>query len=252
MVRDDKVLIWTRSIEDWTSDRTLPPFMNPAYNAVHVPCIAVQGLNFTASVEPADYVVFTSANAVSFSMRVPELALVTKSAASVYTHGEATAAALESFGIKATKIEVRTAEELSNWLVQHLPANAHISIPGADEPAWPMAPSLAKHGFNAKSYSVYQTSAVARDHTGRLWTSADIKSLTDYWCGVIAFASPSAVRGFASVFKPGDNRLGKKLVAVAIGPTTRDTAAVHFQRVETAAVNSVASLAEKAMEIYAS
>lgn len=250
MVRGGKSLIWTRSLADWAADRSLTALVAASDVVLHVPCISIQAITLTETVKPATHVVFTSVNAAVLSMAIPQLATIVRVAKVVYSHGDATVEALRASGIQAVKVPVRTAEELSLWLASHLPPAAHVCIPGAEAPAWPMAESLRKLGFQVASYSVYRTRAIACNQAGQAWTPAATKEATQQWCGVIAFASPSAVAGFAAVFHPKDNQLSSKLVAVAIGPTTRNAAKSHFVRVEMAAANTVSSLAAKALEIH--
>lgn len=247
---DDKVLIWTRTITDWTADRSLEAFADQGCNLLHIPCIEIEGVAITGPVQPADYVAFTSANAVSFSLNHAELGKIIRSATAVYTHGVATATALAHHGIQVSLVPVRTAEELAQWLVRHLPKSASICLPGANEPAWPMVETLCNHGLQARGYSVYQTKSLARTHDGKTWTPEDAKLVQTSWRGIIAFASPSAVRGFCEVFNPKEGSIAKELIAVAIGPTTRDAAAKYFERVEMAEDNAIASLAATARQLY--
>ena len=243
-----KSLIWTRSIADWQDDAAT--ILTPVSSnlVIHIPCLELAASTPKLKNFSCDYVIFTSANAVRFGLAVPEIDEAVRGARGIFTHGEATAAALKTRGLTPIVAPVRTAAELSEWLETKLPPQAALGLPCAAEPAWPMAQELSKKGFKATNWVCYQTVANATTTDGKALSPPAISDLCSNLSGVVAFASPSAVRGFAKVFQPELNRLHKALIAATIGPSTQAAAKAHFQFVKMAATNSLPALVQLALD----
>ncbi len=241
-------LIWTRSIADWQDDAANILKPAPSHLVNHIPCLALAASTPKLENFSCDYVVFTSANAVRFGLAVRDIDEAVRGARGIFTHGEATAAALKARGLKPIVAPVRTAAELSEWLETKLPPQAAIGLPCAAEPAWPMADELSRKGFKASNWVCYETVAEATTTEGKALSAQAVSELCSNLSGVVAFASPSAVRGFAKVFQPELNRLHKVLTAATIGPSTHAAAKAHFEIVRMAASNSLPALVQLALD----
>ena len=242
------VLIWTRSVADWQVDATTILTPVPAHRVFHIPCLALAVQTPKTDNFSCDYVVFTSANAVRFGLAVENIAKAVLGAREIFTHGEATATALRQRGLKPNVAPVRTAAELCEWLETKLPPQATLGLPCAAEPAWPMDQELGKKGFKASNWICYETVAGATTTNGKALSAQGIADLISSLNGVIAFASPSAVRGFAKVFMPELNRLHHAIIATTIGPSTQAAAAAHFEIVKTATTNSLPALVQLSLD----
>jgi len=246
-------LVWTRALAEWTNDQPLVEAALPVdVRLVRLPCLAIRPVPLKATRERYDFVVFTSTNAAQQALADPAFLAQVKSARGTYTHGAATDAALRQHGLAPTLVrDVRTAAELGDWLTAKLPAGASVAVPSAADPAFDLAGRLARAGYGAEKVVCYQTAQSALDETGKPLSSEAKRRLGRELVGVVCFASPSAVRGFANGLSPRTTRLTRSLVAVAIGPTTAKVAAVEFEKVETAAENSIRALLAKTVEILA-
>ena len=241
-------LIWTRSIADWQDDAATILTAVPSRLIIHIPCLGLAASTPKIANFSCDYVIFTSANAVRFGLAVRDIDEAVRGARGIFTHGEATAAALRARGLNPIVAPVRTAAELSEWLETKLPPQAAVGLPCAAEPAWPMAEELRKKGFTASNWVCYETVAEATNTDGKTFSTQAISDLCSNLNGVIAFASPSAVRGFAKIFKPELNHLRKALVAATIGPSTQAAAKAHFEFVRMATTNSLPALVQLALD----
>lgn len=241
----DATLVWTRSIADWSKDKTLlAKVLAGGKSILHIPCLETRAKPFPIPDRPAEIVAFTSANAVRFALKNPAFLSLVQNSSAIYTFGEQTAIELKSFGVPAILAEnVRTAPEFGDWLENRLAPGTELLLPGAVEMAFDLVSKLKQVGINARHLPCYQTVIGAKHASGRSLTEAEVKSLTQSLTGVLCLASPSAVAGFCKVFSGMNNTLR----AVAIGPTTAHAAEKHFARVEIADDNSLAALVDKAL-----
>ena len=240
-------LIWTRAAADWNEDEAELRPLFEANAVLRLPCLRTAPRTPEVTDERCDYLVFTSANAARYGLAHPRLVDGARQARQIFTHGEKTAEALRAAGLHPHVIQsARTAADLCAWLGANIPRPARFGLPSAAEPAYPLATELEAHGFTASTWTCYATEAVATDTHGRELNMTTVAKYIDELRCVIAFASPSAVQGFAKVFRPASNRLGAALVAVAIGPTTETAASQYFQRVTVAKANTVESLIKAA------
>jgi uroporphyrinogen-III synthase len=241
-----KALIWTRSIDDWAQDEPLLKTRLPAdISLIHIPCIQLEGASISLPAEESPtHFVFTSANAVDFSLRDEALKRAVQTSQGVYTHGESTYKALISQGIKATLVPgIRTAEALGGWLAAHAPKHGSFLLPGAEEPAFDLAAFLRTKGFKASALMCYRTRAMAHSPDGGPVTSSLREAVLNHHRKIVCFFSPSAVRGFIKVFARDVS------TAVAIGPTTAESARPFFERVEVASESHIFKMIETAIKI---
>jgi len=244
-------LIWTRSVEDWPADApVLSRSAAATWDLLHIPCVEIRPLPLLLPQVAPDYVVITSANAAKRAAGEPALKQSMLAAKQVFTHGAKTAKALQALGINATLVHsASTAADLCTWLGQNLQKPAHIWLPIAAEPAFDLAAGLAALGFATSVLPCYETLAEARQANRELFGAAQIAKLQQELTGVICFASPSAVAGFARVFAPRSHALGKSLHACVIGPTTEAAAVAYFERVTVAAEASMEALVARAVSL---
>jgi len=247
-VTSTKSLIWTRSIADWQDDAATILTAVPSRLVLRIPCLELAASTPKLENFSCDYIIFTSANAVRFGLAVRDIDEAVRGARGIFTHGEATAAALRARGLTPIVAPVRTAAELSEWLATKLPPQAAVGLPCAAEPAWPMAQELKKKGFQASMWVCYETVAEATTTDRKALSPPAISDLCSNLNGVVAFASPSAVRGFAKVFQPELNRLHQALIAATIGPSTQAAAKAHFASVRMATTNSLPALVQLALD----
>jgi uroporphyrinogen-III synthase len=241
-------LVWTRAAEDWERDApVLAAALPREVEIVRVPCIAVQAKAATLPAGgPWDFVAVTSRNAVRFAAVVPGFLEAARAARRIYTHGTETAKDLAALGLVPSVAPVRTAAGLCAWLLAEVPPPATFLIPAAEEPAFDLAQGLAALGHRAEALICYGTTATPRNVDGAPLTARECQALAARLAGVVCFASPSAVRGFAPLVAANGRRLASTLVVAAIGPATAKAASGGFRRVESAAKSTVAALAELA------
>ena len=244
-------LIWTRSIQDWAVDApVLSGSAAGSWDLLHIPCVEIRPLPLVLPQGTPDYVVITSANAAKRAADDPAFKQSMLAAKQVLTHGAKTAKALQALGIDATLVRsASTAADLCLWLGHQLQQAAHIWLPVAAEPAFDMAAGLAALGFSTSVLPCYETLAEARQANLEPFSRAMVAKLQQELTGVICFASPSAVAGFARVFEPSGHALGRSLHACVIGPTTEAAAVAYFERVTVAAEASIEALVTRALSL---
>ena len=244
-------LIWTRGLQDWAVDApVLSGSAAASWDLLHIPCVEIRTLPLVLPQGTPDYVVITSANAAKRAADNPAFKQSMLAAKQVLTHGAKTAKALQALGINATLVSsASTAADLCTWLGQNLQKPAHIWLPVAAEPAFDMAAGLAALGFATSVLPCYETLAEARQANREPFSEALVAQLQQELTGVICFASPSAVAGFARVFAPRSHALGRSLHACVIGPTTEAAAVAYFERVTVAAEASIEALVAKALSL---
>jgi uroporphyrinogen-III synthase len=248
-----KDIIWTRSIGDWDEDRKLFPTADA--RVLHLPCIRIVARNVTAAeatsaaADPnvansvASHVVFTSANAARYALRLPHLVHTVRKASAVYTHGKVTAAILRAAGIRVQFVEAKNGKSLGDFLVGVLPQGASLLWPCGEAVAHDFSPDLQAKGITVQRLVLYDTLLEMTDADARPLTAETRADLIQSLRGVVCFASPSSARCFIETLKPKENRLGTALVALAIGPTTAEEVQGHFAVVQVAREATVAALA---------
>jgi uroporphyrinogen-III synthase len=176
-----------------------------------------------------------SPNTVQYALADKAMAKKLASVKKIYTHGATTAERLWAAGLPGEHVAgVHTAEELSTKLSQTLKSETRCLWPTAAEPSFNLARSLAKASITVTRLDCYKTDTGATKSDGTAWTEQEIDALIARLSGVAAFASPSAVKGFVSVFSPARNRLKTALMAIVMGPTTAAAARSEFDSLEVA------------------
>lgn len=246
-----RVLIWTKARKDWVEEeRLLAPQLQPGWQLMHIPCIEIEPVPLIVPPQTPDYVVVTSANAARRAAADQSMKQAMRAAKQVYTHGAKTAQVLRALGIDTTLVSsAQTAEDLCAWIGQNLQRPAQIWLPTAAQPAFDMAAGLAARGFSTTVLPCYKTVSAAKQANGDRFTEALVAQLCQSLSGVVCFASPSAVAGFAAVFAPTKDTLGASLHACVIGPTTAAAAAPYFTHVTAAAAARIDALAAMALSL---
>lgn len=240
-------LIWTRARSDWDLDQQTAASIGIDKNEMlHIPCISFQAVPVTKDVHAANYVIFTSSNAVRYAMQVERLAQVIRAAVKIFAIGAGTAQALADFGLTAVPgVSGKDGKELAEIIVSRGDGGSFL-IPITQVPAFDLAGYLKKHGRQAEAVVCYETISAATKSDGSEFTEDEAAQLAASMHGVICFASPSAVRGFDNVFHVRENELGKKLIPVAIGKTTCNEVLQYFPQckiAESATTNELLSCA---------
>ncbi len=219
-----------------------------------VPATAVETIRFEAPVDlravegavagvsEYDWVAFTSPRAVAVfgeRFRGAEGAGTRPRFAAV---GPATAAALREIGLTAGFVPERF---LTSELGEKLPLEEgrRVLLFRADIGDKGLVKALEKRGFEVTDVAAYRTLAV----------DGPLDRATVEGARLVAFASPSEVRGFASrLGSEGLARVAARATAVCIGPVTASAArGAGFNSVEFPGRHTVASLAEKIAEVAA-
>jgi len=146
-----KRLFWTRSRADWEADQgLLLPARAAGWTVVHAPCLETRPVaaNVPAGGPFTDLVV-TSVRGADELAAQPALSRVAKAAATIHTHGEATAGRLKLLGFPARHHPVRTADDLAAHLGSTLPRTAKVAFVTSTEPASDVDGALRDAGLSA-------------------------------------------------------------------------------------------------------
>lgn len=243
-------LIWTRAQADWEQDRQTAEGLGLAAGRItHIPCICFEPVPVRKDVKPANYVIFTSSNAVRYAMADERLAQVIRAAVKIFAIGSGTAQALTAAGLSAVPgISGKDGKELADQILAKGDGGSFI-IPATKIPAFDLAGYLTKHGRQAESIICYETHAKATKADGSDYTEDEAAALADTFAGVVCFASPSAVRGFDNVFHIRENALGRSLTPVAIGKTTMNEVLQYFPQCKIADASTTTDLMSCAMDV---
>ena len=161
-----------------------------------------------------DWLVFTSASGAKyFGIRMNALTrrLPWMGKPRVAAVGRQTAEALLGLGVKPDFVP---SSYTTRVLAEEFPTHSgtKVLLLRADIAARHLAERLAERGFNVRDAAIYRT----------LPGGGPIPKTTD--ADLIAFASPSAVRGLCSLVPEDELRALKRLRAVCIGPATESAA----------------------------
>lgn len=236
----DYQLIWTRAAEDVDADKQLlANFPSPW---VHIPCLATKPQSWSWPEGGSDVVTIASRTTVDCALADLNLRQHLARQKKIYTFGEKTAAALQQLGLPVERIDVPDGLGLAAWLTAHLDKKTHVVFCGAQEPAYDIAGHLTAHGFTATHVPVYATTIPTAWPEDRA-----LRTLTGH-NNFACFASPSAVRGFTTLFASVGELL-PAVHAVAIGETTARQCAKYFRRVTIADAPSLEHVVRKADEL---
>ena len=243
-----KFIIWTRSREDWPKDA--PVLAKGGLPLLHLPCICTRPLPFEAPCASFVALLFTSIRAIQMSLDDPALSALVRAIPLVMTFGARCTAELRKRGLTPHRAkQAKSSLELTRYFVDKiaptLAARAQVLAMGPARPAFDAGREISSLGLGYTYLPLYETlprlelSGKDREHYRR--------SLE----GIVCFASPSAVEGFAqSLMAGGEDQLGTRLVAVAIGETTARKCRAYFREVHLAATQDVAALVERAQALF--
>jgi uroporphyrinogen-III synthase len=241
-------LIWTRAMDDWDRDKLL--LQKSGHDALHLPCITLQGLPVRFPKHKPQVFVFTSSNAVRYTERHHALVNLMRLGEAVYAIGPGTEKALKDLKVHVETCEgVHTAEQFAVWLSRNLSPETHVAWPTAREPSYNLAEHLARYRIHVDVLPVYHTEKALHLPNGKLPDQSAIDRYIQSLEGIVCFASPSAVDGFIRSLTPSENRLKHELIAVVIGPTTKAAAEGHFQNIKMIDEPSIEKLAEIAAKM---
>ena len=242
--------VWTRARADWPRDAGL---LGDIPNFVHIPCLAIEDFHEPLAATAASTLVVTSprgAMALAKEM-ARRAAMKAPWPSAIHAFGDETMRQIKAAtdtlpaNRRPTLIlhgAARTAVALAPLLAATIDQSTPVAIIGPAEPAYDLAGYLSSRGWQATHFACYRTQSQATTAAGVMLTPADIRQLAATLTGVVCFASPTAVAGFATAFEPKMTGLARTLVAAALGPTTAAAASLHFSRVELARENDLANL----------
>jgi uroporphyrinogen-III synthase len=241
-------LIWTRALDDWDQDKVY--FEKVGREALHLPCIALQGLPVKFPRQKPQVFVFTSANAVRYTQRHHALINLMRSAEAIYAIGAATQKALKDLKVNAeVSPSVQTAQDLAVWLSRNISPDTNVAWPCAREPSYNLTEHLARYHIEVEALPVYFTEKSLHIPNGKTPDQQTIDRYIQSLEGTVCFASPSAVDGFIRTLNPSENRLKSSLRAVTIGATTKAAVEGFFDNIVTIGEPSVELLVETAAKM---
>ena len=260
-LQHEPVVIWTRGREDWNLDlRALP--VSVRKKILHLPCtevVATKLANVTlkrlrqAAVSKNIVVLCTSPKAAKIALASKSLNHLLRRATYWMTFGPTTTQYLRSKGIKVTRPRgCESSADLFHHLQGRGDANLTFVVLRAKDPAFDLGRALKDVGLQAIDLVLYKTLAQMTDLAGKSISQPLRQALRAEVQGVVAFASPSAVRGFVqelakkdSTSEPNQRRPAwrKNFIAVCIGPTTAAAARKNFVDVRVAKKSTIGELA---------
>ena len=233
-------MIWTRSEDDWESDKKL--LSELPFSVLHFPCIKVFPIDYRLSEEGYNKFVITSPKAVAYAWQDIRIRSMLKKAAMVYTFGKKTRQILAEHALQVeAPAGVKGSRELAKHLERELSKEDKILVLGAVRPAFDLVHYLKECHFNADYLALYQTKPDGKPQD-RIMN--DHQSLIG---SVVCFASPSAVNGFEQLI--GEKQclwFYEHLVAVVIGDTTAEQCSTCYKRVIISKESSIPALIEAA------
>jgi uroporphyrinogen-III synthase len=244
------LMIWTRSADDWEHDK--PILEATDVDVLHLPCIAMTGLPVKFPKRKPQMFIFTSANAVRYSSRHPALFNLMRTSEGVLAVGPGTKESLKSHKINAeVPPGVSNAEQLTEWMAHNLRPGTDVAWPCSKDPNYDIAGTLARYDIQVDPLPVYATEKCLHLPHGKAPDADDIERYIQSLEGVVCFASPSAIDGFARSLNPSENRLRHELIACCIGQTTAAFAEGHFDKILIAPTSTIESLVEIAAKALA-
>lgn len=237
----DYQLIWTRAAEDGEADKTL--LENAPCPWVHIPCLATRAQPWSWPEGGSDITLIASRTTADTALGDLALRQQLAKQKKIYTFGEKTANALRQLlRLPVEHVDVKDGLGLAQWVENHIPKSDRVVFCGAQEPAYDIAGHLTEKGFNAVHVPVYCTTVPSA------WPEAQADRTLRGHHNYVCFASPSAVRGFATLFVSVGEML-PAIQAVAIGDTTARACAKYFRKVAVADKPSLENLVHKAEEL---
>ncbi len=259
MIEQKRRIIWTRSADDFAKDKAL--FGSSESKVLHLPCLSSKGLS-GRQLSPAlqelsaleasfskKAVIFTSWRAIHFSLQHPELRAFMHQAR-LFCFGEKTRSYLAAKHFVVESFAgIRTASEIPNVISNYLDSDTFVLLPGPLTRAFDLESALNVMQFQAKAIHVYHSVPCLFMPDFHPPSEEQKSELIATLCGVICFASPSAVDGFVDALAPQNNRLSADLHALALGETTATRCRLHFHHVHVAEQNDLKIAFAKALVV---
>ena len=245
------MIIWTRSADDWDVDQRL--FSANPEQVLRLPCIKVSPLSesdVNKQISPRFsegsniVTVFTSAHGAEMFHGLKKVRSIVKRSGACYAVGPFTRNRLQSFTVDATvPAGVSKGKDLADWLINEFSGqDVQFLLPGGRLRAFNLERALRNNGFDAFNLNLYETkSGCWGADEQELSQETKLKHREIFKSGVLCFASPSAVRGFARFWDFTGAELGR-WKAVAIGSSTEQACREFFRRVKKADQPSLESL----------
>ncbi len=234
-MKQHKKLIWTRAASDWLEDQFY--FEDKQNSVIHLPCLRLQAIDTPdvpeslAQKNPFVTVISSPKTIDYLYQRKPYWNLVEKNS-QIFCFGEKTQSIAVSRGLKTIRLkQATTLEEMAPLIVELISKERLVFLPGGKKRAFDLDGFLKERGFQTERIDLYETNCQLRDRDEKPLSDAKRNQFIDQLAGVVCFASPSAVEGFAAVLEPQKNRLSSELVAVAIGKTSEKACKNFFDQV---------------------
>lgn len=251
---DTRKIIWTRSVEDWSTDvKFLQTEMS---KIVHLPCIRTQVLRQIdlPIIEPnvAVTVVLASIKAAEYCLANPSLKFWLQRASRLVVLGAKSAAFLRSHGYPVeTSSSWRGMTDLAHDLVESVSRDEIVISPGPKVRAFDLGEFMEHHGIHFLAIDIYETTPGLRGQDDQLLMQAEVDRLQRELAGVVCFASPSAVLGFTNWLDLSLFGLGDRLQAVCIGESSWRKASEHFEQCTISPLQSTESMFATALRLLA-
>lgn len=203
-------------------------------------------------VQSYDWLVFTSANGVAYTMTLMEACPSRYDAlrqVRIAAVGSSTVERLQQYGLKADIVpQVYTGQALVQSIRQVEPnlVSKRLLLLRSDIARPDIPQLLQKLGAHVDDVVVYRTRAAIE-----LSDLAMLKQQLEHGgVDAITFASPSAVKSFTDVFAP-DSRQLERVVLAAVGPVTGQALSAHLGRVDVIApVHTMMGLAQALADYF--
>lgn len=208
-----KNIIWTRSLADWEEDQKL---WDGADVVWHWPLLAHQAKPATLPDWEPQTLLVTSKKGLHFARQVPELLKLMERKVPIMTFGKQTWQAIKDCGYFAIRMQAPDgAGFVKKILACYPPLRAYYLC--STQPASPLDKVLNKQGWQVSPVVVYEAIHEKRQPTAELYAELQSKKM------IICFASPSAVRAFASWRESATDIKLHSIQAVSIGASTAQT-----------------------------
>jgi uroporphyrinogen-III synthase len=201
--------------------------------------------NELSALDPADWIVFTSGNAVKSLAPVLEGSLREAKIAAI---GGATAAAVKRAGLTpGFRPRTSTSEALREELESVLRPGERVLLPQSDLADRALAEALERRGVSVAALTTYRTRSEGHEAGAAL-----LAFLGERIPAAVLFASPSAVRGLGDVLgRDAYRRVMEGAALVSIGPaTSRQISALGFRVAREAEPHSAAGLVEAVRSLF--
>lgn len=249
MSKEKRGVIWTRSAEDWPLDRT---YFSNEVSVIQVPCIRTEPVSPPKLEEnqQVDALMLTSPKAVGFAFKDPTIRNLF-GRVPCFCFGSSTASAMLQHKVTPELLASTNGEAFTKALTT-APFDRTILHPRPESVAFEPEAILSKAGKSYLAYPLFRTVEGAWDPEGHPFSPQQLMHLLTFH-RIIAFASPSAVRGILTTLGPLANDLAEvpTLHGIAIGATTEAAMTGYFSKTTIAPAPTARDLARTAQQILA-